>query len=178
MTPKEQKRQGYRNQEGGAAFEKQLREKFAILSEMGMMHISKVPEPLRVVSGAEKGVFKAIYIRAAAQVDYQGTLAGGRAVLLEAKYTRSDKMEFDRVAERQAAVLTAHDRLGACCGVVVCFSFAAYGVVPWSAWLKMKEILGRKYIKADDLTEHGWAFTMYPASDLAARLQSLVLTRY
>lgn len=92
MSPKENIRRGHRNQENGATFEKILGQLFTRMADAELARIAKVPEPLRVLGPGEKGVWRAIYIRGAAMVDYQGTLMGGRAVYLEAKYTRAAKI--------------------------------------------------------------------------------------
>ncbi|MBR2126967.1 MAG: Holliday junction resolvase RecU [Akkermansia sp.] len=94
-------------------------------------------------------------------MDYADTLIGGRAVFLEAKYTRAEQMEQSRIADRQAEAMDAHTALGASCGVLVTFSLARCGLVLWAAWRRMKEIFGRKYIKAEDLTKMGWEFSLF-----------------
>lgn len=174
-TTRENIRKGHRNQENGAAFEKMLSQLFHIMEDCGFAKIAKIPEPLRVLGPAEKGVWRAIYIRAAAMVDYQGTLIGGRAVYLEAKYTRSEKMEQDRVAERQAEAMDKYAALGASCGVIVSFGTRCCGVVPWAAWRRMKEIFGRKYICAADLERMKWTFQLYNAKALCQLLHGLSL---
>lgn len=177
-THRENIRRGHRNQENGAYFEKMLGQLFARMDEADLAKISKIPEPLRVVGPGEKGVFNAIYIRGAATVDYQGTLIGGRAVYLEAKYTRAEQMEQARIADRQAEAMDAHAALGASCGVLVTFSLARCGLVPWAAWRRMKEIFGRKYIKAEDLEKMGWEFSLYDARGLVQALHGLSLYKF
>lgn len=174
-TTRENIRKGHRNQENGAAFEKMLSQMFHVLEEAQLAKIAKIPEPLRVLGPAEKGVWRAIYIRAAAMVDYQGTLIGGRAVYLEAKYTRSEKMEQDRVAERQAEAMDKYAALGASCGVIVSFGTRCCGVVPWAAWRRMKEIFGRKYLREEDLERMKWSFRIYNPRELCQLLHSLSL---
>ena len=177
-TTRENIRRGHRNQESGAWFEKSLSQTFHIMEEAKLAKITKIPEPLRVLGPAEKGVWRAIYIRAAAMVDYQGTLIGGRAVYLEAKYTRAEKMEQDRVAERQAEALDKYAALGASCGVIVSFGVSGCGVVPWVAWRRMKEIFGRKYIREDDLERMGWKFLLFDARGLCQHLHGLSLYQF
>lgn len=174
-TTRENQRRGHRNQENGAAFEKMLSQMFQTMEMMQLAKISKVPEPLRVLGPAEKGVWRAIFIRTAVMVDYQGTLIGGRAVYLEAKHTRAEKMEQDRVAERQAEALDKYAALGASCGVLVSFGAKCCGVVPWAAWRAMKEIFGRKYLRAEDVEGMGWKFLMFDARGLCQLLHGLSL---
>lgn len=177
MSPKENIRRGHRNQENGAAFEKMLSQLFAHMATAGLARIAKVPEPLRVLGPGEKGIWRAIYIRGAAMVDYQGALMGGRAVYLEAKYTKAEKMEQDRVAERQAEALDLYAALGASCGVLVTFRLGSTGLVPWAAWRRMKEIFGRKYLKPEDLAAMGWKISLFDARALCQALHGLSLYR-
>lgn len=177
MSPKENIRRGHRNQENGAAFEKMLGQLFTQMAAAKLARIAKVPEPLRVLGPAEKGIWRAIYIRGAAMVDYQGTLMGGRAVYLEAKYTRAAKLEQDRVAERQAEAMDLYAALGASCGVLVTFRLGCTGLVPWAAWRRMKELFGRKYLKPEDLAAMGWEISLFDARALCQALHSLSLYR-
>lgn len=177
-TTRDNIRKGHRNQENGAAFEKMLSQMFHILEELKLAKVSKIPEPLRVLGPLEKGIWRAIYIRAAAAVDYRGTLIGGRAVYLEAKYTRAEKMEQDRVAERQAEAMDRYAALGASCGVIVSFGSRYNGVVPWAAWREMKEVFGRKYIRAEDLERMKWTFLLYDARGLCQLLHGLSLYQH
>ena len=79
--------QGQRARYEGESFEKLL----DISCEMYRMHgaarIEKTPEPMRPLSRPNsKGQFTACYVKAA-QPDYKGTLAGGQAIVFEAKHT-------------------------------------------------------------------------------------------
>ena len=86
-----------------------------------------------------------------AQPDFKGTLMGGRSVVFEAKHTEKDRIEQSRVSEEQAKRLDSHERFGALCFVLVSFSYDKFYRVLWADWKRMKEIYGRKYIKAEDL---------------------------
>ena len=67
--------------------------------------IDKTPEPIRQIGSMDKrGQFRGCYIKDA-QPDFKGTLAGGRAVVFEAKSTASDRLMIDRVTPGQTDVL-------------------------------------------------------------------------
>ena len=86
-----------------------------------------------------------------AQPDYKGTLSGGRSIVFEAKHTDKDRIEQGRVNEEQEKRLNNHEKLGALCFVVVSFGYERFFRVPWAEWKRMKELYGRKYIKAEDV---------------------------
>lgn len=147
---------GARSKATGGHFEMGLDNIFRILRELNIAHVQKTPEPMRVVQRTSKpGIFAAVFTQAA-QPDYQGTLNGGQSVVLEAKFTDSDRITQDRISDMQAAELDKHESMGAIAAVLVCFSFDAYGLIPWQDWKNLKAILRRKYVKADDLEPHGW----------------------
>ena len=140
----------------GALFETHLDGVFSQMRARGIASITKTPEPLKVIGRtAKQGTFAAIFA-SKAQPDYTGTLCGGRSVMIEAKFTDSDRITQDRVGEVQAKYLDEHAGLGAACGIVVCIGFMVYGFVPWSDWKNLKETCCHKYVNADDLRKHGW----------------------
>lgn len=164
---------GSRNRGNGAAFEVVLDAMFNALRRRKVAHVQKTPEPMRPVSAPRNGTFQAVFTKTA-QPDYQGTLNGGRSVVLEAKYTDGDRIEQKRVSEEQSAELDKHTEFGAAAGVLVCFRFERFGLVPWMAWRRMKDILGRKYITAQDVLERGWVMQHDSTGEsLAARMQDL-----
>ena len=67
----------------------------------GAADIEKTPEPMRPIKDMGGGKFLAVYTKAA-QADYKGLLAGGRAINFEAKHTDTGRMEQSRVTEDQA----------------------------------------------------------------------------
>ncbi len=147
---------GARSKATGEHFEIGLDNIFRIVRELNIAHIQKTPEPMRVVSRTNRpGVFAATFTKAA-QPDYQGTLYGGRSVVLEAKFTDSDRITADRISDMQEAELNRHESMGAIAAVLVCFSYDTYGLIPWADWKNLKALLRRKYVKADDLELHGW----------------------
>ena len=111
--------------------------------------IDKTPEPFRVMEKSRDGIFKGRFT-ARAQPDFQGTLAGGRSIVFEAKYTTTDRMKRDVLTKEQQDALERHAARGAlaavCAGIGDKFFF-----VPWQMWRDMKQLYGRKYVTAADL---------------------------
>lgn len=144
---------GSRSRAAGAAFEKLIEVSCKVYKSRNLAYIEKTPEPMRPISGADRqGKFTAIYT-ATAQPDYKGTLAGGRAVVFEAKHTDSDTMKQERVTPAQAEALSTHYALGALCFVLISIKDRCF-VIPWHEWKYMKQSFGRKYITAADLKEY------------------------
>lgn len=113
--------------------------------------IDKTPEPFRVLEKSRDGIFRGRFT-AHAQPDFQGTLAGGRSIVFEAKYTTTDRMTRDVLTDEQQKALERHRERGAvaavCVGIKSDFFF-----VPWTVWRDMKENFGRKYVTAADLEQ-------------------------
>lgn len=84
--------QGKRNRALGLQFEKIITEACEHYRSMGLAYIEKTPEPMRVIGvlDRKRGIFKAVFEKAA-QPDFKGTMAGGRAVVFEAKHTETDR---------------------------------------------------------------------------------------
>lgn len=153
MTSSEKQLIGSRSRSTGAAFEKLIEVSCEVYKSRGLAYIEKTPEPMRLISGADRqGKFTAIYT-ATAQPDYKGTLSGGRAVVFEAKHTDSDTMKQERVTPAQAEALRIHYELGALCFVLISIK-DRYFAIPWTVWDNMKNVYGRKYITASDVKEY------------------------
>lgn len=100
-----------------------------------------------------QGKFIANYVKMA-QPDYKGTLAGGRAVVFEAKHTDSDRLQQSVISSEQEKQLDRHAKLGAECFVLVSFGFEQYFKIPWEVFRDMKANFGRKYIKPEDVQQY------------------------
>lgn len=117
----------------------------------GVAEITKTPEPMKPLGRPNsRGQFTACYTKQA-QPDYKGTLAGGRAIVFEAKHTDSDRLQQSVVSEEQEKQLDRHMALGAECFVLVSFGFQQFFKVPWEVFKNMKQNYGRKYITAEDV---------------------------
>ena len=75
----------------GQYFEQRLDSTFDYYRERGYAEIEKTPEPMKVIKPEGNGRFLACYTKKA-QVDYKGTIKGGRTVLFEAKFTATDRL--------------------------------------------------------------------------------------
>lgn len=89
-----------------------------------------------------------------AQPDYKGTLAGGRAIVFEAKHTDSGRMQQSVISSEQEKQLDRHLKLGADCFVMVSFGFEHFFKIPWEIFRDMKTHYGRKYITPEDVKEY------------------------
>ena len=110
--------------------------------------LKKTPEPMKVLRQLEDGKFVACFAKKA-QPDFQGTLSSGRAVMFEAKSTRTGKIEQSAVTKEQADFLDEHLKMNALCFVVVSYG-DVYAAVPWSDWKRMKEMFGHKYMTREE----------------------------
>lgn len=135
----------------GQSFEGMIDTACEFYALVGVAEIEKTPEPRRVIGRTGGRNSKMICVNEKkAQPDYKGTLSGGRSIVFEAKHTDKDRIEQSRVNEEQEKRLNNHEKLGALCFVVVSFGYERFFRVPWADWKRMKELYGRKYIKAED----------------------------
>ena len=137
------------NNAQGHFFEQAIKAACAMYDQRERATVDKTPEPFRVLEKSRDGIFKGRFT-ARAQPDFQGTLAGGRSIVFEAKYTTTGRMKWDVLTKEQRDALEHHHKRGAisavCAGIGSEFFF-----VPWEVWRDMKERFGRKYVNADDL---------------------------
>lgn len=145
--------QGALNRAQGKQFEKYIEASLAYYRQIGLAMVEKTPEPMTPCQSLHNGKFVAFFQKKA-QPDYQGTLAGGRSVVFEAKYTAGEKIEQNRVSAEQAKYLDLHQRLGALCFVLVGFGLQEIYRAPWEVWRDMKAVFGRKYVSAADLGKY------------------------
>jgi recombination protein U len=145
------------NNAQGQSFEGYIKAACAAYNIDGRAEIDKTPEPFRVMSKQTNGIFSGRFT-ARAQPDFQGTLAGGRSIVFEAKYTTTDRVKRDALTDEQMKRLARHEKLGAlvgiCAGIGDKFFF-----IPWWAWRDMKQIYGRKYVTAADVEQYRVRFT-------------------
>ena len=135
----------------GEYFEETIEKSLRWHEDRGILKAAKTPEPMKPIRPAgKKGQFLACYTKAA-QVDFCGTMKGGRSVRFEAKQTETYRFERKRLTDEQMDDLRGHQKLGALCFVILCFGFDHFYRVPWEAWENMKEIFGRLYVREDDL---------------------------
>jgi recombination protein U len=141
-------RQGAVSRAQGAQFEQAIAGTCDIYREKGMADIEKTPEPMRPIKSLGGGRFIAFFEKQA-QPDYKGTLAGGQAVMFEAKSTATDRITQDRVTGEQAERLERCYQMGGVAFVLCQFSSGQVYKLPWSIWENMQEHFGVKYITED-----------------------------
>ena len=146
--------QGKRNRAIGLKFEEIVDEACEYYKSLGLAYIEKTPEPMKPIKVLDRrlGRFVAVFTKSA-QPDYKGTMAGGQAIVFEAKHTESDRIKQDAVTEAQREAMDLHEAMGALCYVIVCLENKYY-LVPWAKWKTMKEDCGHKYMNAADLTPY------------------------
>ena len=139
---------GARSRIAGEIFENQIEGSLRWHFDRGLLKSTKTPEPMKPIRPMGKaGQFLAHYEKKA-QVDFCGTMYGGRSVRFEAKQTDTDR--FD---------LRDHQKLGALCFILLCFGYDRFYRVPWQVWEHMKEIYGRKYVTEKDVQQFRIPFT-------------------
>lgn len=160
MIDQKKARQQYQNAVNnaqGQAFEGYIKAACEIYKTRKRADIEKTPEPFKVTQKHGNGLFTGRFT-ARAQPDFEGTLAGGRGIVFEAKYTTTDRLKRGVVTDTQMGTLTRRDELGAlaavCAGIGDKFYF-----VPWEVWRDMKERFGRQYVTQADLEPYRVRFT-------------------
>ena len=100
----------------------------------------------------QNGIFQGRFT-ARAEPDFQGTLSSGQSIVFEAKHTMQDKMLQSVLTDVQIQSLLIHESLGAKAGVCISIQDEFF-FIPIRIWANMKELYGRKYIRADDIQEY------------------------
>lgn len=150
---------GARSRVAGDAFENMIGASLQWYFDRGILKADKTPEPMKPISKPNaKGQFLACYTKKA-QVDFSGTMIGGRSVRFEAKETDTVKFERSRLTGKQMDDLREHQQLGALCFVLLCFSFTHFYRVPWDVWENMKALYGRQYVTEKDVQQFRIPYT-------------------
>ena len=118
-----------------------------------MLVIEKTPEPMKVIKPEGNGRFLACYTKKA-QVDYKGTLKGGRTILIEAKFTSTDRLTQDRVLDIQASYMDQPPAASAlAASSLPAFSTGEVYKIPWDDWRAHERARSDgKYVKEDRST--------------------------
>lgn len=142
---------GLRNKRAGEHFENLISASLNWYKGKGIAFIEKTPEPMRPLRPPNRqGQFIACYTKAG-QPDFKGTLAGGRAVVFEAKHTGGSKIDYNRLTQEQLNSLAEHDCLGAAAFILVSIDLQDFYRVPWSVWRDMQMLYGHKYMNKVEL---------------------------
>lgn len=146
------KYRGAQNRARGEWFEYLITRGCDFYRKTGIADIEKTPEPMKPVRSMGGGKFIAVYTKAA-QADYKGCLAGGRAVYFEAKATNSDRMLRNRVTENQLERLHREYQFGAVV-FVLCAIGDRFFRIPWETWYNMKEYFGHNHFAAKEAEDY------------------------
>ena len=144
--------QRHRNRQSngfGKNFEKSVLMACEYYKEKRLADISKVDEPFRVVKLMGNGRFLGQFTKKA-NPDFEGTLAGGKSICFECKYTSKDRIQESVITKHQKEVLERKYVLGGKVGVV-CGIQERYFFVPWEVWREFGEVYGKKSACAKDL---------------------------
>lgn len=144
--------QRYRNRQSngfGKNFEKSVLMACDYYRDKQLADIYKVDEPFRVVKLMSNGRFLGQFTKKA-NPDFEGTLAGGKSICFECKYTSKDRIQESVITKHQKEVLERKYMLGGKVGVV-CGIQEKYFFVPWEVWREFGEVYGKKSASARDL---------------------------
>ncbi len=142
-----------KSRDHGLTFEEQITASLEWYESRGLMKVKKTPEPMKPIGKPiSPGRFIAVYTEAA-QVDFAGTLRGGRSIRFEAKQTDTDRFQRRRLNDDQMDDLRGNQQLGALCFVLLCFGYDHFYRVPWRVWDNMKQFFGRQYVTEKDLKQ-------------------------
>lgn len=154
MNKTQRSQRGLLSRRNGELFENIIAASLIWYEDKGVSCVEKTPEPMKPLRAPNnRGQFLACYVKAG-QPDFKGTITGGRSVVFEAKHTDSDRIEYSRLTDEQIERLRKHHRLGAAAFVLVSFGLQDFFRIPWEVWEHMKDIYGRKYIKAAELEQY------------------------
>ncbi len=134
----------------GESFESQVEDICKIYENKKIAKIEKTPEPMKILKHIEDGRFETVFTKAA-QPDFKGTIKGGRTVVFDAKYTESDRITFQALSDYQRETLLQYKEFGAISFVLVGFADGTIYRIDIETWDGMKENMGRKYIKQEEL---------------------------
>lgn len=138
----------------GEHFENAIEASCIWYEQQGIARIKKTPEPMKPLRAPNYlGQFLACFEKKA-QVDFSGTMNGGRSIRFEAKHTEDDQIKYDRLNDEQLKDLDEHYKLGAIAFVLVSFGLQGFYRIPWEVWRDMKKIYGRKYIKQSEVEQY------------------------
>lgn len=141
---------GARNHALGEAFEEIIDNACEYYFQTKKAVIEKTPEPMKVIRNLGNGLFEACF-KKRAQPDYKGSIANGRTIVFEAKFTSTDRMNASVVTSEQWKRLEAYYNIGAICFVVAGFGTGNSYRVPWRIWRSMADYYGHKYITESDV---------------------------
>lgn len=133
----------------GMSLEKLLNEMHWLYAAAGRAQITKQYVPCVLV---RNGAWAKVTGKST--VDYEGVLAGGKAVAFDAKDCRGTRIELSRLQPHQLEHLGKVHALGGIAFVLVRFEYERCYAIPVSAWYAAETARDMK-LPAED-TESGW----------------------
>lgn len=110
---------GAKEQKIGALNEARITRQLTIMRRKRICAVRRVKPPMNIVGNLGKGLFKARH-SGTHTVDYEGTMAGGRAVYFDAKHsTGKTSFSFGSIRDNQIEYLQERSALGAVCFFLV-----------------------------------------------------------
>lgn len=141
---------GYESKKNGEYFETLIEKSLESYKRKGIAHISKTPEPMRVIQRRSGGKFLCCF-KKKSEPDFKGVLADGSCIIFDAKHTDKDRIQQGCITENQWQVYEDYERMNARCYVVVSVQFKNFYRIPWIVWKRMKELYGHKYMGKAEL---------------------------
>lgn len=140
-----------KNNAQGRIFENQILKACAGYDVYNRAFIEKTPENFITTKKKEAGKFEGRFIKHA-QPDFKGTMDGGRAIVFEAKCTRTDKLKFTVLTLAQEEALNKHYKLGAITAICIAIQDEFF-FVPYELWMINKSTRAKKhaYFTSEDL---------------------------
>lgn len=135
---------GAQNRTKGKVFEEYIETACAVYKDKHIAYIEKTPEPMKIIRSIGEGKFIAVFEKSA-QPDFKGTLKGGQTICFDAKATDTGKIALSVLSDEQIDSLTEHTLLGAKTGVLVCYSYRTFAFIPFSTFMRAKELNGHKH---------------------------------
>lgn len=138
----------------GKNFEAILEQWFALQPE-AWVDIRKQNEALKPVKPIGKGQFLAVYTKPSG-CDYFGTVMGGSALVIEAKYRTTDRIALSDLTDTELAHLHKTYSLGGYAMIIAGFSDNRIFLFPFALLEHSKLLYKFKHIKEVDLLNDGY----------------------
>lgn len=141
-----------RSSDRGRGFERLLSKGCAYYADTGEAVITKTYEPYITTEVHDGGRFEGRWLDNA-DPDFQGTLAGGRSVVFEAKATDKNRLRQSALTDKQAELLRRHQDMGAIAFVAAEIAGRFFSI-PFHVWQDMKGVYGKRFLVPEDIEDY------------------------
>lgn len=150
---------GSQNRAEGELFEQLIEKSCEYYRTKDIAFIEKTPEPFRVTRSLGNGRFEGHFAKQA-QPDFKGVIKqygcyGGKAIVFDAKATRTDRIPTSALTAEQIKELEIYSECGAFTGVLMCFGFKRFIHLAYYKFKAAKELVGHQYWTADEAAQFG-----------------------